>query len=350
MNTFDETDIFYESQISNQLTRTKSVDNDEYLNGINITEGDRHFMEAYARQAESGFKMDYKDIDPEDKKMAQILLEESSKFESSKFAKLPAVLQVNSPLVSTCESSGKSSEDKVSTQVSLMDYENPKETLNKRGFEEFNSGDSDAGSVYSPEEEIFEPKTRRGKGGLKPVRRLSEDSIASYNSKSTRASEKDEVNFSPAQGGQNKMKNHQGTFSSKIKQECKLDRFTNEETRLFSEVTQHLDEEKKEAFRKYASLYKKNDKTWKALIQYFKTELEFGLLFIKMILRFLSDDFRAEYDEFIRKGKMNGESKQLLAKQSSKHFFIEKFTLVFEEVQGKACNFEHSIKKSRKTL
>jgi len=345
MNTFDETDLFYESQISNQLTRTKSMGNDECLNGINITEGDRHFMEAYARQAECGLRMEFKDVHPDEIKMSQILYDESSKYE-----KLPAILQGNSPLVSTCESSGKSSEDKATPQTSFMDYESPKETLNKRAFEEFNSSDSDAGSVYSPEEEIFEPKTRRGKGGLKPVRRASEDSITSYNSKSTKASEKDEVNFSPAQGGQNKMKNHQGTLSSRIKHECKLDKFTNEESRLFREVTQHLDEEKKEEFRKYASLYKKNDKTWKALIKYFKSQLEFGLLFIQMLLRFLSDDFRVEYDDFVRQGKMNTESKQLLAKQSSKHFYIEKFTLVLEEVQGKACNFEHSIKKSRKTL
>ena len=183
---------------------------------------------------------------------------------------------------------------------------------------------------YIPFEEDFEFTPRKPKNSLS---KRSSDST-SFDSNTV----------------QNKMKNNQGTIAGKIKKSCKVDRKTGRNTRLFEEAAKNLTEDKKEKFRKYALSYKKTFRTWSKLKEFLSLNAEFGGLFAKMAILLLSEDFKNEYEECIIQGQMGEKTKDLLREQSSKDFYIEKFSLMINILQGNPHDFENEIKKHRKFL
>jgi len=149
---------------------------------------------------------------------------------------------------------------------------------------------------------------------------------------------------------QNKMKNHQGTFAGKVKKSCKQDRKTGRNTRLFEEATKDLTPERKEKFRKWALTYKKTFRTWNKLREFLGLNVEFGSLFTKMAILLLSNEFKNEYEECINKGQMSEKTKVFLRDQENKDFYIDKFSLIIETLQGKTNDFDSGIKKHRKAI
>jgi len=167
-----------------------------------------------------------------------------------------------------------------------------------------------------------------------------------------RSTEDSDFNFSieansPSHSHQNEMKNHQGTFAGKIKKLCQRNNETGEDTRLFRTATFALSEVKREEFRRWVTTYKKTDKTWKKLKEFMSSNSEFGVIFSDMIIFLFTEEFKNEYEECIREGSMSEKNKILLREQSSKDFFIFKFTLIRDELLGFAIDFEQNVKMSR---
>ncbi len=153
-----------------------------------------------------------------------------------------------------------------------------------------------------------------------------------------------------SQTAQNKMKNHQGTIAGKIKKSCKRDRKTGKNTRLFEEATKDLTPDKTERFRRWAMNFEKTYRTWNRLKEFLSTNPEFGIIFANMAILLLSEAFKIEYEECINKGKLGEKSKALLREQNSKDFYIEKFSLIIDMLEGNANDFDSEIKKHRKSL
>ena len=149
---------------------------------------------------------------------------------------------------------------------------------------------------------------------------------------------------------QNKMKNHQGTIAGKIKRSCRRDMKTGRNTRLLEEGMKDLPPDKIEKFRKWAMSFEKTYRTWNKLKEFLTSNLEFGGIFANMAILLLSEGFQNEYEECINKGQMGEKSKALLREKSSKNFYIEKFSLIIDTLQGNANDFESEIKKNKKSL
>jgi len=352
MNTFDITPFFNDnlpqfSQIQ-EKDETYTFDLDINVNSETEAMFQRGF-EAFTLSS----KKYLTNANDDEMKICEMLLEDFVKHERTAENSQAAM----SPLPSTTESTDHSDDNSSpqSSPVSLEKAKTPKRTLKKRAHIELES-DSGNESDYNPredddyEEEFMTRKKASSSLKRRPTRKVSEESFDSDDSRSTRHSEKElECSWS-TKGGQNKMKNNQGTFAGKMKQLCKKDKDTNQDTRLFAEATVELSADKKEEFRTWASSYDKKWKTWATLKKFLGTNTEFGFIFVDMILLFLSDRFRREYDEFITQGHMGKETKNLLRRQDSKAFYTSKFKLVLDELHGEQINFEHSIKKSRKSL
>jgi len=146
------------------------------------------------------------------------------------------------------------------------------------------------------------------------------------------------------------MKNHQGSIAIKIKKACQRDHKNDRNTRLFDEATQDLSEEKREEFREWAATYRKNQKTWKTLKGFLASHKEFGVIFVKMVTLFLSEAYQNEYEEWLSQAKMNLPTKVLLREKDSKDFYLWKFSLTIDEIQGKVYDYENEIKRSRKCI
>ncbi len=286
-------------------------------------------------------------VNGDEAKICEMLLEDYMKH-----SKTPEHSYAMSPMPSTTESTTYHSDDNSSPQVPLEVVKTPKRTLKKRAYKELSDNESD----YNPEgdddyEEVFVTQKKSAAASKKrPTRKASEESFDSDDSRSTKHSEKElECSWS-TKGGQNKMKNNQGTFAGKMKALCKKDKDTNQDTRLFAEATAEFAAEEKEEFRTWANSYDKKWKTWATLKSFLASKQKFGVVFVNMIILFLSERFRKEYDEFITNGHMGKDTKNLLRRQDSKAFYTSKFNLVLDELHGEQTNFEHSIKKSRKSL
>jgi len=282
-----------------------------------------------------------KTADPDDLKIYQKHCEENCRYEGFEETLTfgPIILP---PISTSCHSSCKSED-----RISLRDVTEPKELLGKREFDQAD----DFTSISDLDENFLEETQKRRRSDLprrttrssrNPARRYSESSVES------------EVSRKPkelySKSAQNIMKNHQGTLCGKIKKECEL-LVLGLDTPLFGDVTELLREEKREEFREFALNYDKKHKTWETLIGYFESEPWCGILFIKMILRFLSTDFRGDYERSIdRSLQMKQETKVLLKQQSNKEFYWKKFESILNKMQGDVDDFEEEIKKSRKNL
>ncbi len=145
--------------------------------------------------------------------------------------------------------------------------------------------------------------------------------------------------------GQNKMKNHQGSIAGKIKKFCQ------EDTRLFIEGTISLSPEKRKEFREWTSSeLKKSYKTWTSIMKFLNLKLEFGRIFVDMINLFLSERFKAEYEEWLDEGSMIEQTKVLLKEQSGKDFYLAKFNLIIDHLSGKVADISRELNQSRKSL
>lgn len=142
------------------------------------------------------------------------------------------------------------------------------------------------------------------------------------------------------------MRNHQGAIAGKVKNFCKKDKKTGNNSRLFNEATKYLSPIEKEEFREWALSYKRDDRTWKRLKKFLGSQPEFGVLFVDMTIQLLSEAFKNEYEECINKGQMNKETKSFLKEQSNKDFYIEKF----KTLQREDKEFKTNIRKQRKSL
>jgi len=269
-------------------------------------------------------------------KMNEILLQDFFKSErlpifalsnSPKNEKTPMHIQANSSFPSTVASNSENFPWEVLT---------PKPLLKKRKAYELES-DFSVESEYIPEEEeeLVSIKTPTARSTRRPHPKNSQDSSISPDSGFL------------SQDSQNKMKNHQGSIAGQIKKACKRDQ---RNTKLFDEATRDLSEEKKEKFREWASTYRKNQKTWSTLKKFLSSHKEFAVIFVKMITCFLSEDYKDEYEEWVSQSQMSAQTKALLQEKESKDFYILKFSLTIDEIQGKVCDFGYEIKKSRKFL
>lgn len=146
------------------------------------------------------------------------------------------------------------------------------------------------------------------------------------------------------------MKNIQGHLASAIKRFCKIIKKTGEETPLFREATKRLDDKDKKAFIEFVLTFDKSYKTWNKLRIFFSDKIEFGIIFVEMIMLLLTDPYQGEFTEWLQKGKMSPKNKQLLKEEENKNFYYEKFTLIRDELLGLEINFKTSIKKSREAL
>jgi len=278
----------------------------------------------------------YKFASSDDIKMNEILLEDFFKYE-----KMPIFNVTNSPLPSTVASISETPSPKTSPQKAKT----PRTLLKKRPAYDFDSELSEAESDYHPdddeeEDEGFTSKRVSTRSTRRYSRKNTQDSLifSDYDSEKTLSS------------NQNKMKNHQGSIAGKIKKECKFDQETGRNTRLFEGATQNLSKEKKEEFRKWASKYSKTDKTWNALKKFFASNKGFAVIFVKMVALFLSGDCKNEFEEWLSHGQMSNQTKTLLKEKKNKDFYILKFSLLIDEIQGRVPDFRNEIKKSRKTL
>ncbi len=154
-------------------------------------------------------------------------------------------------------------------------------------------------------------------------------------------------------GGQNEMKNHQGTIALKVTKECQKIEGTEEDTELFKQATSSLTPEKREDFRKWASKLS-NLKTWKTLSEWLRKDLEFGIIFVEMVDLFLSSSgiFQAKYEEWLDNQKrMTKATKTTLRDQGNKEFYRKKFLAIIDDIfDFMADESNEVINKSRKYL
>jgi len=149
---------------------------------------------------------------------------------------------------------------------------------------------------------------------------------------------------------QNPMKNHQGTIAGKIKKQCQRKKATGRNTRLFDKGTETLTEGQKEEFREWVSKYNKEAKTWAKIRNFLENNLVFADIFVEMVILFLSEEFKTEYEESLTQGQMSQKTQDLLKAKESKDFYMWKFSLVMDELKGEVSNFENEMKKPRKAL
>lgn len=144
---------------------------------------------------------------------------------------------------------------------------------------------------------------------------------------------------------QNIMRNNQGSIAGKVKKECQR-----EDSRLFARATEGLCEMERAEFRRWVSNLNKKFKTWETIQSFLKTHLVFGETFVKMIKLFLSEEFRTEYEESLRRGQMKKKTQDFLRIKENKEFYARKFSLIMAQLQGTVLNIRNDMKKSRKTL
>ncbi len=201
----------------------------------------------------------------------------------------------------------------------------PKEVLGKRVFPEdfFDSSDDEDVADPSPIEEFpdFDENFENG-----PI------AVVVDNAPQNRSR-------------QNMMRNNQGSIAGKVKKECQR-----EDSRLFAQATEGLCEMERAEFRSWVSNLNKKFKTWETIQSFLKTHLVFGDIFVKMIKLFLSEEFRTEYEESLRRGQMKKKTQDFLRIKENKEFYARKFSLIMAQLQGTVLNIRNDMKKSRKTL
>jgi len=314
-----------------------------------------------------------KTADLYDLKLSEIDYAEMLKFDGFEEAR------INSPQASSQDWMSGSTSCKSDENVSFMKVIEPKELIGKRGFHEINDFDSDLFEEILDKKKVKTEKRPTRSNRRKTILEDSEDSVI-FDDLSVRRETLDRKKQKTVKGqtrssrrkkiledskipddssvnteelcsksSQNEMKNHQGTLCGKGKKQCEL--IDGEETRLFRDVTRHLEKEEREEFREFALTYDKKHKTWETLTSYFESKPWCGILYIEMILIFLSEDFNDEYEKIIDESlQMRRKTKFLLKRQSSKDFYVQKFEAILNKFQGKIDDFEQEMKKSRKQI
>lgn len=137
--------------------------------------------------------------------------------------------------------------------------------------------------------------------------------------------------------GQNRMKNFQGLIAQHVKTLSKS------RSKFFCQVIskKKLFLEKPEKFLEFITRYDKSAKTWSALEKFFSTDLEFARGFLELIYSFLSDKYRAEFNDWLDKGRMNEKNKEVL--RENKEAVLIKFKNLGKKLfpyvhQKYACN------------
>jgi len=121
---------------------------------------------------------------------------------------------------------------------------------------------------------------------------------------------------------QNRMKNYAGLITQRLKTllttaDKKFFR------RIFARLGIELSSNEKLEFLAFVNQYKKDWKTWATVSKYLSTDSKYGPIFKRIIVEFLSARSDEDFEDWLRVGKMNANSKMIL--RNDKQFFIDGF-------------------------